>query len=202
MKRIFILITLLAFAAAGFAQDAPTMPTGLKQGEQAPAFAGKNQHDETVTLAQALEQGPVVLIFFRGEWCPFCNRHLRELQDKLPMLTEQGASVITVTPDGANGIQLIQDELDADFHIVHDENEKIMTAYGVGFEPPAKYQERLARANIDLAERSGTNGNTLPVPATYVIAQDGTISYVYFNPDYKERVDIELLAQEVAKLKK
>ena len=169
----------------------------LSKGDQAPLFEGVDQNGENINLAELLKKGPAVLIFYRGQWCPVCSKHLSGLQDSLQMILDKGASVIAVSPEKTENIKKIIEKTNATFPILYDEGYKIMNAYGVAYKETAENVEKYnTYLNADLGNANWDGSNTLPVPATYVIGVDGKIKYVHFNPDYTDRASIsEILKQ-------
>ena len=163
----------------------------LSKGDQAPFFEGVDQNGNNIKLVELLEKGPAVLIFYRGQWCTICSKHLSELQDSLQMILDKGASVIAVSPEKTENVKKIIEKTNATFPILYDEGYKIMNAYGVAYKETAenvkKYNTYL---NADLENANWDGSNTLPVPATYVIGVDGKIKYVHFNHDYTDRASI------------
>jgi peroxiredoxin len=194
MKKIFLaasVFVLSAFTTQIMAQA----PAGLKVGDKAPAFEAKDQSGNTVTLAKALEKGPVVLVFYRGQWCPYCNKHLAELQGSLDKMKEKGASVMAISPETMENVQKSVAKAKVDFPVLHDENMQIMKDYQVNYKVEEKTLGVLKKYGIDLNASNGSNGENLPVPATYVVGKDGTIKYVFFNPDYSKRASaVEIMA--------
>lgn len=191
MKRILPLLLLLGFTTSLVAQS------GLPAGSKAPDFTAKNQNGETINLKKTLKEGPVVLVFYRGQWCPYCKKALSQLQDSLQLLTAQGATVIAVTPEIAENVDKTIKKTKAAFHILSDEGLAIMNAYDVAFELDADTQKKYKGYGIDLTKANGANGANLPVPATYVIGQNGKIAYAHFDPDYKNRASVATILQEI-----
>jgi len=195
MKKFIASLTLLAIVGLS---SFVTMdePHGLKKGDKAPAFEGKDQTAKTVKLNDLLQKGDVVVVFYRGQWCPFCNKYLSSLQDSLGMIQKKGASVVAISPENLEGINMTATKTKASFSIIHDADLKISTAYQVNYEVSKEMQEKLAGYGLDLNKANGDNGNNLPVPATYIISKTGVIKYVFFNPDYTKRPSVkEILAQ-------
>ena len=169
----------------------------LLNGDEAPLFEGTDQNGNNIKLTELLEKGPVVLVFYRGQWCPICSRHLSELQDSLQIILDKGASVIDVSPEKPGNVKKTIEKTNVTFPVLYDEGYKIMKAYGVAYketdENVEKYNNYL---KADLKNANWDGSNTLPVPATYVIGTDGKIKYVHFNPDYTDRASVsEILKQ-------
>lgn len=168
-----------------------TEPQGLKIGDKAPLFEAKSHSGEAIKLYSLLEKGPVVLFFYRGAWCPYCNKQISELQDSLKYIYEKGASVIAVTPEINTSISKTMEKTHATFPIIHDEEYKIMNAYKVSFKVDEGTIKKYKFFGLDVEKANGNEDDILPVPATYIIGKDGTIKYAFFNTDYKKRASVK-----------
>jgi peroxiredoxin len=168
-------------------------PEGLRPGDKAPFFHAEDQFGEVIDLEKQLASGPVVLMFYRGHWCKYCNKQLEELSDSLQYLAAKGASIIAVTPEVMEFVDETSKKFDDAIRIISDKDMKIMNAYGVSFEVSGFTVLRYKTIGIDLNEFNGNNGTSLPVPATYIINQDGMINYAYFDKNYKKRVSVKTL---------
>ncbi|MFD2786378.1 peroxiredoxin-like family protein [Hymenobacter rubripertinctus] len=186
---------LLLAPLAVSAQTAPLSASPLKVGESAPAFAAKDANGQSVELSKLLRKGPVVLYFYRGQWCPYCNKQLSQLQDSLQMLTAKGAQVVVVSPETQDNIGKTVDKTSATFPILHDQDFAIMKAYRTAFSVDAATARKYQGFGLDLRAANGASQDVLPVPATYVIGRNGKIKFVYFNPDYRQRVSVKQVAQ-------
>lgn len=168
-------------------------PEGLSVGSAAPKFQATDQFNNPFDLEEQLKKGPVVLMFYRGHWCKYCNRQLEELSDSLGFIIEKGASVVTVTPEIMEFVDETSKKYNNSFRIISDVDMKIMNAYKVRFEVDKGTNSKYKIWGIKLDEFNGSNGTNLPVPATYIINQDGTIKYAFFNKNYKKRVSIKTI---------
>jgi len=190
-------VLLLALALAGFvpaqAQQVLTAAP-LAVGTVAPAFKAPDATGQEVELKKLLKKGPVVLYFYRGQWCPYCNKQLSQLQDSLQLLTAKGAQVVVVSPETQDNISKTVSKTKAAFPILHDQRFAIMKAYHTAFTVDDATVLKYQGYGIDLAQANGATANVLPMPATYVIGQNGKIKYVYFNPDYKQRASVRAVA--------
>jgi peroxiredoxin len=182
MYLFISLISLISFFAE---------PTGLNVGDKAPAFTAVDQFGKTITLEESLAKGKVILTFYRGAWCRYCMKQFKAYQDSLSQITAKGATLIAITPEHEDGIQKSTDISKAEFSILHDDGLAIMEAYKViSPEKVKEYQEAYAETGEDNQQKY------LPVPATYIIDQDGIVEYVYFDPNYKVRISVaDLLAE-------
>lgn len=177
--------------AAGFGLAAQEAPEGLFLNSKAPDFKAKDQQGNDIRLKDLLKKGKVVLVFYRGEWCPYCSKHLQKLSDSLQLIIEKGATVVAVSPEQPESMAKTIEKTGAQFTVLHDENLKIMKAYEVEFELPENTLKRYRNGGIKIDEINGKNGNYLPVPATYVIDKDANVVYRFFNPDYKKRPSVK-----------
>lgn len=163
---------------------------GLRVGETAPDFRLPNARGEMVQLSERLHDGPVVLTFYRGAWCPYCNLQLRGLQQSLTQFERYRAQLIAITPQQPDQSLAQVKEDGYPFAILSDLEDDTMHAYRLAFEVPASlralYQERLG---LNLAEYNGDGRFTLPVPATFVIDQEGVVRYAFAETDYRQRAE-------------
>lgn len=170
----------------------------LKVGDTAPTFHTDDIHGIPVDLTRLTAKKQVVLVFYRGAWCPYCNRHMSALQDSLPLITAQNAVVIAISPEQAESAEGIVKKSGATFSVIHDEDYRIMCAYGTAFEMPKDRRSQLASMGLDVDAANGNEDGVLPVPATFIIGTDGTIKALDFNPDYKERMSVKAILQALA----
>ena len=188
MKKVFLLLILAGSVNFLFAQDAPE---GLFLNSKAPDFKAKDQHGNDVRLKDLLKKGRVVLVFYQGEWSPYCNKYLQRLEDSLQLIKDKGATIIAVTPEQPESIAKTIEKTKVEYTILYDEELKIMKKYEVEFEVSENALKRYRNGGIKLDEINGKNGNYLPIPATYIIDKDGYITYRFFNQDYKKRPSVK-----------
>ncbi|MDB5253076.1 MAG: AhpC/TSA family protein [Flaviaesturariibacter sp.] len=195
MKQ-FILLLLLAAGLASFAQG---KPEGLFLNSRAPEFKGKDQNGADVSLKELRKKGPVVVVFYRGNWCPYCNKELKNLQDSLQLLIDRKAQVVAITPETTEGIGKTIEKTGATFPILYDADAKIARAYQVAYTLDEKTAKRYQSFDIDLQKINNQKGTpVLPVPAVYIINRDGAVTYRYFESDYKKRPTVAELLAELA----
>ncbi|MBP8114999.1 MAG: AhpC/TSA family protein [Chitinophagaceae bacterium] len=187
MKKILLFVFMLSSIGL-FAQEAPE---GLFIGSKAPDFKGKDQNDIDIKLKDLLKKGKVVLVFYRGQWCPYCNKQLSALQDSLQLIIDKGATLLAVSPEKIEMIDKTVEKTKAEYSILHDKDLKIMKAYDVDFEVPENTVTRYRNAGLDLEKLNGENGTNLPVPAVYIIDKESTITYRFFDKDYKKRPSVK-----------
>lgn len=172
--------------------------TGLSVGEQAPDFKGVTQFNEEFQLSESLKKGPVVVIFYRGQWCPICNRHLSELQSEFNKIYIKGARVVAVSPERSEFLKQTAEKTYAEFDLVHDKDYRIAEAFDVLFKPDDEsidlYNTRL---NANLAEAHSDDSQQLPIPATFIVGQNGKVVWRHFDPDYKNRASAEDILKNI-----
>lgn len=192
-KHLTLSLIVLCFTAfTAFAQ------TGLTAGTTAPTFTAKDNNGKTLNLKALLKtHSAVVLMFYRGQWCPYCNKHLQQLQDSLQLLTAKNAYVITVTPETQDAINQTIQKTHASFSLVHDEGYKIMKAYKVDYVLDEPTVNQYKKYGIDLEKNNGNTDHMLPVPATYIIGKDGKITYVHFDKDYRKRLPVSVILAKI-----
>jgi peroxiredoxin len=159
----------------------------LQVGEQAPDFIAYDAEGVEYNSMDLLKEKNIVLLFYRGDWCPVCTRYLSNLQDSLQYVYEKNAVVLAVSPDKPEKLESMKNKSGAEFILLQDKDYIIMKSFDVAFNPDKKsktmYNERL-KAELE-AE------NLLPVPATFIIDQSGKIVYKHYNPDYKVRATVK-----------
>ncbi len=185
MKKYIVIVAFIALTFQVMAQ------TGLKNGAKAPEFIATDNSGKTLDLKALLKSHKaVVLFFYRGQWCPYCNKQIKQLQDSLQLLTAKGAYVIGVTPETSENIGKTIDKTHASFSIIQDSGYKIMKAYDVNYRVDDAMNAKLKNYGVDLEKNNGNTDHVLPVPATYVIDQSGKIIFVQFDKDYTKRASI------------
>lgn len=162
----------------------------LKVGAKAPDFTLNDSRGIPLTLSEALKSGPVVLTWYRGGWCPYCNVQLAAYQGILPQIEELGARLIAVSPELPDKSLTTAEKNGLKFTVLSDPGLKVADAYGLVFKLTPEV-ERLYAGFFDMKEYNGPDAKTdeLPLAATYVIAGDGTIVYAFLDADYKNRAE-------------
>ncbi|MDH5598456.1 MAG: AhpC/TSA family protein [Cyclobacteriaceae bacterium] len=177
--------------------DSKGVPTGLAVGDKVSGFAGRDIFRETVDLYSILKTKPVVIVFYRGKWCPNCNRHISNFSDSVKFIMAKGVHVIAITPETIDNAKEFAKNTEANFSIFSDPGGNIMRAYKVAFSVTEEYQSKIQEShNVSIAANNGADNAKLPVPATYIISKEGIVEYVHFDMDYKNRASVkEILKQ-------
>ena len=174
----------------------------LKSGAPAPDFILPTSDGTPLRLYEKLSHGPVVLIFFRGGWCPFCETYLRGLQRELPRLQELGAELIAVSPQLPDGSLQTRIDHALNFPLVTDAGLRTADQYGLVYNVPPTLLRVYAQMGIQLDVLNGDAGaDRLPLAASYVIGSDHKIARAEINEDYTKRYDPSEIVVTLAKLK-
>jgi peroxiredoxin len=163
----------------------------LQVGDLAPDFALINAVGETVQLRDRLAQGPVILTFYRGGWCPYCNLELRAYQQVLPQIRELGTSLIAISPQTPDASLTTAEKNSLEFDVLSDIGSKVAQAYSIAFELPNYLQQLYTELGHPLPASNGTQDWQLPIPATFVIASSGQIVLAHVDTDYRDRLEPE-----------
>lgn len=174
----------------------------LKVGDKAPAFTLKDAEGTSYSSIDLLAHGPLIVTFYRGVWCPYCNFDLQAIQASLPDLESRGAQLVAISPQTAPNSRRSQRENHVSFPILSDPGNEVAAAFGIRFKLP-DYLADLYKTVFknDLAVANGEASWTLPMPARFVIGQDGVIIYAEVNPDYTRRPDPEELLPVLDRVK-
>jgi peroxiredoxin len=165
----------------------------MKVGDRAPAFRLKDSESNVVSSSELLETGPLIVTFYRGVWCPYCNIELQALQTALPEYKKLGANIVAISPQTQPNSRRAVRENGLTFPILSDAGGEVCAAFGLKFRMPVYLVRLYKRANIDLASFNDDPEWTLPMPARYVIGQSGIILYAEVNADYTCRPEPEEL---------
>jgi peroxiredoxin len=161
----------------------------IQAGDRAPAFNLRDQDGNEVSSAALLEKGPLVVTFYRGAWCPYCNIELQALNEVLPQIQAYGANVVAISPQTAVNSRKSVRTNGLNFPVLNDTNGETGAAFGLRFSLPGYLVELYKKLKNDLPAFNNDPSWTLPMPARYVIGRDGIVLYSEVNPDYTHRPD-------------
>jgi len=173
----------------------------LKIGEKCPSFELPNPEGKMISLDILLKKGPLVITFYRGDWCPYCNLQLRALQARLNEIHQLGATLVAISPQVPDGSLSKSEIEEMDFIVLSDQDAKVASKFGVAWQVPeflAKHM-RVDR-NLDLEKINNGNGNVLPIPATFILNSDGVVKWNYVNVDYRTRSEPDEIIEALKKL--
>ncbi|MEM9630962.1 MAG: peroxiredoxin-like family protein [Pseudomonadota bacterium] len=183
----------------------------LNVGNSVPDFSLSNQTGEQRNLANYLQQGPLVLTFYRGLWCPFCNLQLKAYDERLAEIEATGATLVAVTPEQPDALRILKDGgapedftdmaiENPDFDVLFDKDGDLSEKFGLQFILPKVHQDLLQSFNIDVEELTGNNRYAFPDPATYVIDRDGQITWAFVPNNYRKRAEVDDILAALKKL--
>ncbi|GAB2853403.1 peroxiredoxin-like family protein [Streptomyces deserti] len=161
----------------------------LAVGDRAPRFALPSPTGRTVALEALLAEGPVVLTFYRGAWCPYCNLALRALQRHHDAITARGARLVAVSPQVPDESLTLTERQELAFDVLSDVGCDTAKQYGLAFDLPEDLAALYDRFGFDLQRVNGGHARTLPLPATYVIDRAGVIRWAFVDTDYTRRAE-------------
>ncbi len=186
MKNLLLAFALLVSAFL-FSQEEVSK---IKVGDLSPTFSFTDANGESQSLSDALSKGSILLVFYRGEWCPYCTKYLSQLSEAEDLFSEKGILIMAVSAENGESLENMKVKSKSNFQFISDQGYELMTSFNVEYLVPTKMVEKLASNGIDLAESHGADEPMLPIPATFLIDQNGIIQYVHYDTDYKKRPDV------------
>jgi peroxiredoxin len=215
MKQRFLSLIVLLWAA-GFAQGQDTQPTTrpstvgrvaasateanpLQVGDHVPLAVLKSIDGKPVDLTAEIAKKPTVLIFYRGGWCPFCNRQMSGLQSIVKDLNDAGYQLLAISPDQPEGLAKSIQNHALTYTVLSDTNSAAIKAFGLAFKVSDPTYEHMLNLGIDLEKATGDTAHVLPVPAVYILGTDGVIRFVHYDPNFKVRMDPAEILQAAKK---
>lgn len=189
----FVLIsTVSATAQNSYAEEANDVTPAIT-GTVIPNATVKSVEGKLVEIKDLVSQKPTVLIFYRGGWCPYCNKHLAELQQIEQKLVDMGYQILAVSPDKPEYLKKSVGKHDLEYTLLSDSPMNLTKAFGLAFKIDDNKIKKYQKAGMDLEKRSGYDHHLLPVPAVYLVNPDGLITFQYVNPDYTTRINADVL---------
>lgn len=168
--------------------DSGVMETALRVGDPAPDFTLPNAKGRDVTLSALLADGPVVLTWYRGGWCPYCNIQLAAYRDALPAIEAAGGQLVAISPELPDKAADTVDAQNLDFTVLSDVGNAVAGEYGIAYRLPDPLIEAFT-GRLDLPAYNGDESWSLPLAVTYVVDRDGVIRYAFVDEDYKKRAE-------------
>lgn len=201
---ITVLLSSVVVSPGVFAQEGPIAaePTATKplvKGQKAPEVTLKGLDGKDVSLASLHQEKPLVIVFFRGGWCPICTKHTQQLIKVYPELKEKGFEMIGISPDSVESTKANVDKGSIPFPLYSDSKLNATTGFGLAFKVDDATLNKYKGFGIDLEKASGQTHHALPIPAIYVVDRDGVITFAHSNPDYRQRLDAKDLLKEISK---
>jgi peroxiredoxin len=175
--------------------------SAVRVGERAPEFTLPSLGGNSVTLSKQLRAGPVVLTFYRGSWCPYCDLTLRAYSKMIPQLHRAGAQLIAISPQRADATAPnAAEHARFDFPVLSDSGNRVAREYGLVYCVDAMMRSVFGDFGLDLSIINGAASRELPVPATFLVKADATIRWAYVEPDYRRRAEPDHILQALSQL--
>lgn len=208
MIRFFCAIFLLFGTTAAFSANqyavSPEQVRPVLLASKMPDVAVTTLAGKPTTLKSVAAGKPVILVFYRGGWCPFCNLQLSDLRLIQKQTDALGYQMIGISPDSSAELKRTLDKQQLKYTLLSDSKANAMRAFGIGYQLDAATIEKYKGYGVDLEKTSGEKHHALPVPSVFIVDADGIVQFSYVNPDYKARVPGSVVlaaAQAIAKRK-
>lgn len=175
--------------------------SAIKKGDAMPSFELKDVQKGKISSVQLLAKGPLIVTFYRGGWCPYCNLQLRDLQKHLDDIQNAGANLVAISPEAPDETAKTVKKADLGFYVLSDIKGEVAKSFGLTFPLPEGLKEVYQKFGIRLDKVNATKKWELPLSATYVVSQDGRVIYSFVDIDYKKRAETSELVALLRSLK-
>lgn len=173
----------------------------LKEGAQVPDFTLPDTLGNTVTLSHLLKQGPVVIAFYRGEWCPYCNLQLHAYQQALPQIRALGATLVAISPQTPDHSLSMAEKQALTFTVLSDVGNRIARQFGIVFTIDEAVRDAHKQVGANLPAYNSDDTWELPIPGTFIVDQSGTVRLAFVDPNYTHRLDPSIIIAQLKKLR-
>lgn len=181
--------------------DTDAVKSALKAGAKMPSFKLKDATGKTVGSDDLLKQGNLVVVFYRGSWCPFCNLYLRNLQKNLAQIKEAGGNLVAVSVENPDNSLGVAKKNELNFTVLSDPNLSVARKFGIVYQMPKETDELYKSRGLNVAEHNRMEKAELPLSATYVVNRKGEIVYAFLESDYKKRAAPQTIIETLLKIK-
>ncbi len=191
-----LLVAGLLFSGTIYSQDYAPSPEKVKPvlvNSTIPDVHLYTSDNERIALREKVSTQPAVIIFYRGGWCPYCSRHMMELQQIEEEIVDLGYQILAISADHPGALTATSSESEISYTLLSDKMMEASKAFGLAFKVDPATVSRYKEVGIDLNRNSGDGNYLLPVPAVFIVDEQGTIKFSYVNPDYKQRIDGDVL---------
>jgi peroxiredoxin len=148
-----------------------------------------DQNGKSISSADSLANGPLIVIFFRGRWCAFCVATLEAWHDALPRVKATGANVVAISPQQVRHNAFTADQHQLRFPLLTDEGNRVAQRFGIAYRVPQEQEQLYRRSFVNLPHLNGDDSWQLPLASTFVISPEGKIVFVHVSADYRERAE-------------
>jgi peroxiredoxin len=204
LRVLFALIGVFFLPASVLSQERPlaaeaTATKPLEKGVNVPDVKLTDLDGKSVALSALYRQKPLVLVFFRGGWCPVCTKHTGQLSKIYPQLQAAGYEMIGISPDSVDNSKANVEKAKIPFAIYSDSQLDATRGFGLAFKVDEGTVSKYKGFGIDLEKASGQTHHGLPIPAVYVVNQKGLITFAHSNADYRQRLDVNDLLKAIGR---
>lgn len=187
--------SVLSKVSSNMAPKTLDMVKGKMVGDKIADFSAKDHLGKTFSSSKEKEK--LVLVFIRGQWCPYCNKHIESLQNLAPELKAKNARLVIISPEKPEFIEKTLEKTKTNYIVLYDEGYKIAEAFDVLYTPDSKILDAYSSKVEGFATSRSDNSGRLPVSATFILDENKVISWRHFNPDYKERASGEDILKQL-----
>ncbi|MGI9055905.1 MAG: peroxiredoxin-like family protein [Pyrinomonadaceae bacterium] len=181
--------------------DSMAVKNALNVGAKMPSFILKDANNNAVSSDDLLKQGNLVLVFYRGAWCPFCNLYLKNLQKNLDQIKANGGVLAAISVENPDSSMMVSKKNELNFTVLSDPKLETARKFKIVYQLPPETNEKYKSYGIDLVKQNGTETADLPLSATFIVNQNGEITYAFIENDYKKRAEPTVIIENLAKLK-
>lgn len=180
-------------------KESGVLEKAINTGDKAPNFTLPNATGKEISLENELQKGPIVLTWYRGGWCPYCNMQLSAYQKRLSEIQKAGANLIAITPELPDKSLTTSEKHDLDFEVLSDKGNKVAEEFGIVFDLTEEV-EKYYKSSFSFTDYYGTEQGKLPLSVTYVIDKDGTVTWAFVDPDYRNRAEPDDIIEAINSL--
>ncbi len=173
----------------------------LNVGAKMPQFNLKDATGKTVSSADLLKQGNLVVVFYRGSWCPYCNVYLRNLQKNMAQIKAAGGNVVAISVENPDNSLAISKKNEINYTVLSDPGLSVAKQFGIVYDFPKETDEAYKAHGLDIAKHNAMAKPQLPLSATYIVNKKGEIVYAFLEPDYKKRAAPDVIVETLSKIK-
>ncbi len=185
----------------GFISDTDAVKNALKAGARMPSFTLKDINGKDVSSDELIKKGNLVLIFYRGAWCPFCNTYLQELQRNAAAIKDAGGEIVAISAESPDGSTTVAQKNELKFTVLSDPKLDTARNFGIVYQLPPETDETYKARGLDVAKHNQMEKAELPLGATFIVNQQGEVTYAYLDTDYKKRAEPEVIIENLKKIK-
>ncbi|KAI1836864.1 hypothetical protein DTO006G1_5750 [Penicillium roqueforti] len=172
----------------------------IQPGDAFPQFHLSDATGNEVSLNDLLVEGPILISFYRGEWCPFCNLELRALQSHMDEFHQKGVTLVAVSPELPDQSLTTSEKLLLKFPVLSDVGNQLAKKLGLLFPQPESMRTVFDKFGVDWNQRYGNDNLELPVPATFLVDKKGIVRNSFVNPQYRHRLEPEIAIEWIDRL--